>query len=77
MARCILLALSLALAFPAWGQAPKARAKKKPAPSENVAAPKDCPAKFEEFLERFESDFTFQTSVVRYPLPMAFIDDGV
>ena len=81
MARSI-LALSLALTL-ALGICPQAagQAKKKkgarPAASENVPAPKDCPAKFEPFLERFETDFTFQISVVRYPLPIAFMDDGV
>jgi len=78
MARFI-LALSIALGFAcpheAWGQAKAKR--KKPAASENVPAPKDCPSKFEQFLERFETDFTFQVAVVRYPLQIAFMDDGV
>ena len=69
------LALGLALTQQAWGQAKKKRAR--PPANENVPAPKDCPAKFEPFLERFENDFTFQVAVVRYPLPIAFMDDGV
>jgi hypothetical protein len=79
MARFILalsLTLSFALPLQAWGQAPKTKAKRKPAP-ETVAPPKDCPAKFEQFLERFENDFKFQVATVRYPLPIQFLDDGV
>lgn len=72
------LALSLGIGFatPATGQAKKKRPAR-PAASENVPAPKDCPARFEPFLERFETDFTFQVATVRYPLPIAFLDDGV
>lgn len=74
-----ILALSLAFSVPAWGQTPKGKAAKakRKAPSENVAAPKDCPSRFEQFLERFETDFTFQVATVRYPLPIQFLDDGV
>ena len=80
MARFILalsVALGLALSHQAaWGQAAKKK-RARPAVNENVPAPKDCPAKFEAYLERFENDFTFQVAVVRYPLPIAFMDDGV
>jgi hypothetical protein len=69
------LALGLALAQQAWGQAKKKRPR--PTANENVPAPKGCPAQFAPFLERFENDFTFQVAVVRYPLPIAFMDDGV
>ncbi len=61
-ARCILLALSLAFAPPALAQAKK--------------GPK-CPATFNEFLERFETDRAFHLANVRLPLPIAFVDDGV
>ncbi|MGQ0653577.1 MAG: hypothetical protein ACT4P4_15125 [Betaproteobacteria bacterium] len=79
MARFILalsVALGLALSPQAWGQAAKKK-RARPPVNENVPAPKDCPRKFEPFLERFETDFTFQVAVVRYPLAIAFMDEGV
>ena len=35
-----------------------------------------CPAKFDDFLDRFESDRRFHLSSVRYPLRMTYLDDG-
>lgn len=36
-------------------------------------APK-CPQKFEDFLERFETDRKFHLGAVRFPLPMSYMD---
>lgn len=33
-----------------------------------------CPAKFDAFLERFESDRKFHLESVRFPLPMTYLD---
>jgi hypothetical protein len=41
------------------------------------AAGAACPGRFEEFLQRFESDAGFHVASVRFPLPMAFVDDNV
>ena len=41
------------------------------------AAGAACPARFDDFLQRFESDPKFHAAAVRFPLPMAFVDDGV
>ena len=35
-----------------------------------------CPAKFDDFLDRFETDRKFQVSSVRYPLRMTYLDEG-
>ena len=35
-----------------------------------------CPSKFDDFLDRFESDRKFHLSSVRYPLRMTYLDDG-
>ena len=33
-----------------------------------------CPAKFDAFLERFETDRAFHLRSVRFPLPMTYVD---
>lgn len=38
------------------------------------AAAQRCPAAFDEFLERFETDRKFHERAVRFPLRMAYLD---
>ena len=35
-----------------------------------------CPAQFDDFLDRFETDRKFHLSSVRYPLRMTYLDEG-
>ena len=60
MARFILL---LSLTFNLWFALPAAAQQAK------------CPAKFDEFLQRFETDMRFQVAHVRFPLPISFLDE--
>jgi hypothetical protein len=40
-----------------------------------AAQPAKCPARFDEFLQRFETDMRFQVAHVRFPLPISFLDE--
>ena len=42
-----------------------------------LAASPKCPARFADFLQRFETDAAFHVTAVRFPLPIGFVDDGV